>query len=146
MTETTATYGLSGTVTGLLLTADLNPGHRVLLPLASEGDRLDLTYLSGALTLGDTDTDTEITETEEYPAVRLIVGRLSHPGDRKRNQVAALLFDQIMPPAANRWWLDLRGGIAIVGQCYCGAPTDLDTSIFDTARAVSDSIPRKGNR
>ncbi|MFD8529492.1 hypothetical protein ACFV0L_18930 [Streptosporangium canum] len=142
MTVSATAPGLSSTVTALLLTTDLNEGNRVSLLLAGDGDRLDSQHLSAALTLGEGDIDTELSEVEEYPAVRLIVGRLAHPGERPRNQIAGLLLDQYMPPAPDRWWLDLRGGVVLVGQCYCGAPADLPDRIYDTARAVSDSIPR----
>ncbi|MEV1170124.1 hypothetical protein [Nonomuraea sp. NPDC049784] len=70
---------MTSTVTGLLLTTDLNPGDRVALLLSDEGDRLDHPYLSGALTLGDGDTATEICEVEEYPHLRLLVGRAGPP-------------------------------------------------------------------
>lgn len=40
---------MTSTVTGLLLTTDLNGGDRVPLLMADDGDRLDLRYLSGAL-------------------------------------------------------------------------------------------------
>lgn len=136
---------LSSTVTGLLLTTDLNPGGRVPLLMADDGDRLDHLYLSGVLTLGDGDTDAEVCEAEYYPHLRLLVARLAHPGDRERNHIAGLLLDRIFPPAANRWWLDLRGGVVITGLCHCGAPSDLPNPIYDMARAVSDAIPR-GNR
>ncbi|MEV4472889.1 hypothetical protein [Nonomuraea sp. NPDC049504] len=133
------------TVMGLLLTTDLNPGDRVALLLADDGDRLDQRYLSSALTLGDGDTDTEIGEVEEYPHVRLLVGRLAHPGGRERNLIAGLLLDRVFPPGSNRWWLDLRGGVVITGLCDCGAPCDLPDPIYDAARAASDSVVR-GNR
>ncbi|GAA5046097.1 hypothetical protein HNP84_002487 [Thermocatellispora tengchongensis] len=136
---------MTSTVTGLLLTTDLNQGDRVPLLLADDGDRLDHSYLSGVLTLGDGDTDREICEVEEYPGVRLLVGRLARPGDRQRNQIAGLVLDQYFRPAANRWWLDLHGGVVITGLCHCGCPCDLPDPVYDTARSVSDSIPR-GNR
>ncbi|MEU7891775.1 hypothetical protein AB0B45_02795 [Nonomuraea sp. NPDC049152] len=133
---------MTSTVTGLLLTTDLNWGDRVPLLMADDGYRLDLTYLSGALTLGDGDTDAETCEVEEYPFVHLLVGRLTNPGERQRNHIAGLLLDQVFPPAADRWWLDLRGGVAITGLCHCGAPADLPDPLYDMVRAVSDSIPR----
>ncbi|NRQ31229.1 hypothetical protein HII36_05180 [Nonomuraea sp. NN258] len=133
---------MTSTVTGLLLTTDLGWGDRVPLLTADDGGRLDHPYLSGVLTLGDGDTDTEITQVEVYPHLRLIVGQLAHPGDRPRNRIAGLLLDRYFGPASNRWWLDLRGGVVITGLCHCGAPTDLPDPIYDTARAVSDSIPR----
>ncbi|MEV1170125.1 hypothetical protein [Nonomuraea sp. NPDC049784] len=61
---------------------------------------------------------------------------------RLRNHIAGLLLDQYFPPTADRWWLDLRGGVVITGLCHCGAPSDLPDHIYDMARAVSDSIPR----
>ncbi|MGI5281744.1 hypothetical protein ACQEVF_59385 [Nonomuraea polychroma] len=135
----------TNTVMGLLLTTDLNPGDRQALLLSDEGDRLDHLYLSGALTLGDGDSDTETCEVESYPHLNLIVGRLAHPGDRERNPIAGMLLNHYFAPAADRWWLDLRGGVVITGLCHCGAPSDLPDHIYDMARAVSDSIPR-GNR
>ncbi|MBT2234986.1 hypothetical protein [Nonomuraea sp. NEAU-A123] len=130
---------MTSTVIGLLLAAR-GWGTRVHLLLADDGDRLCLRHLTAALTLGDGDNDTEISEVEEYPAARLIVGRLSHSGDRPRNEVAAALLDQYFPPAANRWWLDIRGSVVITGLCHCGAPADLPAPVYDAARAVS--IPR----
>ncbi|WP_214317121.1 hypothetical protein [Nonomuraea sediminis] len=133
---------MTNTVMGLLLTTDLNQGDRLALLLSDEGDRLDHPYLSGALTLGEGDTDTEICEVEEYPHLHLLVARLAHPGGRARNPIAGMLLDQYFTAAADRWWLDLRGGVVLTGLCHCGAPADLPDPIYDTARAVSDSVPR----
>ncbi|MEV7808507.1 hypothetical protein AB0O28_36710 [Microbispora sp. NPDC088329] len=126
---------------GLRLTTDLNAGQRVPLLLADGGDGLDTLYLSGALTLGD--GDTEVCETEEYPTIRLVVGRLSHPGGRQRNLIAGLLLHKYLPAAANRWWLDLRGGVVITGMCHCGAPSDLSHHIYGLGARVSDNYPRR---
>ncbi|MEV0379722.1 hypothetical protein [Nonomuraea sp. NPDC050643] len=126
---------MTSTVIGLLLAAR-GWGTRVHLRLADD-DRLDQRRLTAALTLGDGDNDTEISEVEEYPAAHLIVGRLSHPGDRPRNEVAAVLLNQYFPPAANRWWLDIHGGVVLTGLCHCGAPTDLPAPVYDVARAAS---------
>ncbi|MFG3438409.1 hypothetical protein ACGF0J_14290 [Nonomuraea sp. NPDC047897] len=133
---------MTSTVTGLLLTTDLNSGARVALLLTDDGERLDLAYLSGVLSLGDGDTDTEICQVEAYPHLNLLVGRLAHPGMRQRNHIAGLLLDHHFPPTADRWWIDLRGGVVLTGLCHCGAPADLPDPFYDTARAVSDSIPR----
>ncbi|WP_424533720.1 hypothetical protein ACOZ38_25625 [Sphaerisporangium viridialbum] len=133
------------TVTGLLLTTDLNEGQRVQLLLADDGERLDMNYLSGALTLGDGDTEAEITEVEAYPGQHLMVAQLAHPGMRRRNTIASQLLDTYMPPAASRWWLDLRGGVALVGLCFCGNPADLADHVYDDARRVSDALPRGRN-
>ncbi|GLX06678.1 hypothetical protein [Microbispora sp. NBRC 16548] len=110
------------------------------LLVSDNGDRLDLGYLSGALTLGDCDTDTELCEVEELPQAGIIVGRLSHPGDRPINQVAGALLDAAMPPSPDRWWLDLRGGVVITGICHCGGPADLPDHIYDLARYAADAV------
>ncbi|GAA4946626.1 hypothetical protein HD597_006836 [Nonomuraea thailandensis] len=128
---------MTSTLIGLLLAASPAWITRVQLRTADEGDRFDPRHLTAALTLGDGDNDTEISEVEEYPAARLIVGRLSHPGDRPRNELAAVLLSHYFPPAANRWWLDIRGGVIITGLCQCGAPADLPNPVYDTARVVS---------
>ncbi|MEU7911402.1 hypothetical protein [Microbispora bryophytorum] len=147
MTVATATaHGLSSSVTGLLLTTDLNDGDRVNVLLTEDGKNFDPEYLSAALTLGDGDDDTAEVEIKPFHGVRLYVARLAQPGGRERNAIAALLLDRYMPPTADRWWLDLRGGVVITGMCHCGGPADLHDSIYDSARAVSDSIPRKGTR
>ncbi|MFI6497101.1 hypothetical protein [Nonomuraea typhae] len=130
---------MTSTVIGLMLAAR-GWGIRAQLLLADDGDRLDLRHLTAALTLGDGDNFAEISEVEEYPAAHLIVGRLSHPGDRPRNELAAALLDQHFPPAANRWWLDMHGGVVLTGLCQCGAPADLPAPVYDAARAVS--VPR----
>ncbi|GAA4600395.1 hypothetical protein GCM10023194_81510 [Planotetraspora phitsanulokensis] len=133
-------------VAGLLLTTDLNAGERVLLPLA-EPDRLDTTYLSGTITLGEGNTEREVVDVEEFDAQHLIVAKLGHPGDRPHNAIAAALLDRIMPTAANRWWLDVRGGVVLAGRCcLCGHPADLPTQVYDLAEVVSHHIPRGRNR
>ncbi|GAA2830529.1 hypothetical protein GCM10020220_019350 [Nonomuraea rubra] len=73
---------MTSTLIGLLLAARPAWVTRVQLRTAEDGDCFDLRHLTAALTLGDGDNDAEISEVEEYPAARLIVGRLSHPGDR----------------------------------------------------------------
>ncbi|GAA2873412.1 hypothetical protein GCM10020220_073340 [Nonomuraea rubra] len=91
---------MTSTLIGLLLAARPAWVTRVQLRTAEDGDCFDLRHLTAALTLGDGDNDAEISEVEEYPAARLIVGRLSHPGDRPRNELAAALLSHYFPPAA----------------------------------------------
>lgn len=128
---------MTSTVLGLLLTTDLNDGQRVTLLVSDDGDRLDLPFLSAALTLGDGDNDTEIVEVEEYPEPGLIVAKLAHPGDRPHNQVAAALLDAAMPNAADQEW---NGAVVVTGLCHCGGPADLPSHIYDLARYASDAI------
>ncbi|WP_433426202.1 hypothetical protein ACQP1V_42965 (plasmid) [Microtetraspora malaysiensis] len=133
---------MSPTVTGLLITTDVDPGHRVVL--LTEGGELDRPYLSGCLTVGDGDSDAEVVDVEDFPEHHLLVARLAYPGDRPRNTVAAALLDQHMTPAANRWWLDLRGAVVLVGLSDDGAPADVPGSVLDAAERVSDAVHSEG--
>ncbi|MFI6889132.1 hypothetical protein [Streptosporangium canum] len=129
---------MSDLVIGLLLTTDLNEGHRLPL-LVADGERLDSEYLAYVLS----GTEREMAEAEEY-SCGLIVGTHAHPGDRPLNLIASRLLDAYMPPAPNRPWLHLRGSVVLTGWCEThNRPTDLPDCVHDLAQKISDTIPRR---